>query len=455
MNTENKRTSQGIYTARWERAFDKILTPLEEFTQRQSSASLLLILATTAALVLANSSFAGWYDAFVHTPLGVNFGQFALEKSLKHWVNDGLMAIFFFVIGLELKREFLVGELSSPENARLPIVAAIGGMVVPALVYSWFNYQGMGAKGWGIPMATDIAFAIGILILLGDKIPKALLTFLIALAIVDDLGAVMVIAIFYTETISIEAMSIASAIFLFMLMLKHGGIRQPWPYMIAAGFLWLALLKSGVHATLAGILGALTVPVRPKYNTEKFSAHVKSLIARFEETTRKNTNVLTNAEARGMLQTLENGVISVQAPLQRLEHTWHFPVAYLILPLFAFVNAGIAIQPSALGGAFSDPVTGGIIFGLVLGKLIGVAGFSFVAVQAGFAPYPTGTRLLHIVGVAFLSGIGFTMSIFISELAFAAHPDLLMSAKLGILMASAMAAAIGVLILKGLAAKSA
>lgn len=448
MKTTNDQAGGTEYLARWERAFDTVLSPLEEFTHRQSSGSLLLAVATILALLCANSFLATWYAHFVHTPVQVGFGDFVLQKTLHHWVNDGLMAIFFFVVGLELKREFLVGELANIQNALLPIVGAIGGMVVPALFYVVLNGSGPGAAGWGIPMATDIAFAVGALVLLGDRIPKALLTFLIALAIVDDLGAVLVIAIFYTEHVSMGALGVAGLLFGVMIAFKYGGIRHPLPYLIMAVFLWFALLHSGVHATVAGILGALTIPVRPKYDTVKFTAHVRNLMSKFEEVTRNNSDVLRNVEARALLQTLENGVHRVQAPLQRLEHVWHMPVVYFVLPVFAFINAGVKIQPDSLQQAFSNDVTLGVMAGLVLGKTVGIAGLSYIALQLGIGQLPKGTNFMQIVGVALLGGIGFTMSIFVSELAFAGDAAMLANAKIGILIASVVAGIAGVLVLK-------
>lgn len=448
MKETGPQEMSGEYVARWERVFDKVLTPLEEFTHQQSSGSILLVIATLLALGLANSGLADWYAHLSHTPIGFSFGGLGVQKTLHHWVNDGLMAIFFFVVGLELKREFLVGELANPKNAALPIVAAIGGMVVPAVVYVLVNLDAGNMHGWGIPMATDIAFAVGVLVLLGDRIPKSLLTFLIALAIVDDLGAVLVIALFYTDTISLAYLAAGVVIFFGMLALKFGGIRHPLPYFIMALFLWFALLHSGVHATVAGILGAMTVPVRPKYDTARFVAYMKNLVSKFEETTVKNPDVLTNNDARALLQTLQNGVHEVQAPLQQLEHTWHYPVVYLVLPIFAFVNAGVAFPVSDIAGIFADNITLGVILGLVVGKPLGIAGFSVAAVMMGLGRLPKGVSYAQIVGVAFLGGIGFTMSIFVAELAFGGNAAQVANAKMGILIASLLAGVVGYFMLR-------
>jgi len=443
MNEQNKvsgcSTENGIFHAPWEKSFDKILTPFEEFVHRQTTSSLLLMATAILALVLANSGLSGVYQHLVHTPLGINVGDWTLEKSLHHWVNDGLMALFFFVVGLELKREILVGELAVPRQAALPIVAAVGGMVVPALIYFTFNPDGDAARGWGIPMATDIAFAIGALVLLAGRVPKALITFLVALAIVDDLGAVVVIALFYTDQLVWEALLIATAMLGVLIAFNLIGIRQPLPYFLLGVLLWFALLKSGVHATLAGVLTAFTIPARPKYDPARFSGHVKELMARFDASHQPGKSIMTNDALRAVVQTLENGVHKVETPLQRLEHGLHMPVAFLVIPIFAFINAGIPMEFSGLGDTLTHPVTLGVVSGLVLGKFLGIAGASWLALKLGIAQLPVQTRFSQIAGVALLAGIGFTMSIFIAELGFAGQPEYLLMAKTGVLVASMLA----------------
>jgi len=432
-------TEQGINHARWEKSFDKILTPFEEFINRQTTSGLLLMGTAIIALVLANSSYAGWYQHLVHTPIGLNMGGWSIEKTLHHWVNDGLMALFFFVVGLELKRELLVGELASPRNAALPIVAAVGGMIVPALIYFAINREGGAALGWGIPMATDIAFAIGALALLASRVPKALITFLVALAIVDDLGAVVVIALFYTDQIVWEAIFIATGILGLLITLSFSGVRQPLPYFLLGIFLWFALLKSGVHATLAGVLTAFTIPAKPKYDPCRFSDQVKNLMVRFDASHKPGQDIMTNTELRAVVQTLENGVHKVETPLQRLEHSMHMPVAFLVIPIFAFINAGIPMNFSGIGETLSHPVTLGVMLGLVLGKFIGIAGACWIALKLGIGQLPAQTSFSQIAGVSLLAGIGFTMSIFIADLGFASQPEYLLMAKTGILVASLIA----------------
>lgn len=429
----------GVINAPWEQTFDKILTPFEEFVHRQTTSGLLLMATAILALVLANSGLASVYQHWVHTPVGFNIGDWELEKTLHHWVNDGLMALFFFVVGLELKREILVGELAVPRQAALPIIAAIGGMIVPALLYFSFNPTGDAARGWGIPMATDIAFAIGALVLLADRVPKALITFLVALAIVDDLGAVVVIALFYTDQLVLEALAAAAVILAVLTVCNLAGIRQPLPYFLLGGLLWFVLLKSGVHATLAGILTAFTIPARPKYDPVHFSRHVKELMARFDASHEPGKNIMTNEALRAVVQTLENGVHKVETPLQRLEHVMHMPVAFLVIPIFAFINAGIPMQFADLGNTLMHPVTLGVGLGLVLGKFIGIVGISWLALRLGIGQLPAQTSFSQIAGVALLAGIGFTMAIFIAELGFADQAEYLLMAKTGVLFASLLA----------------
>ncbi|MBB4023836.1 MAG: Na+/H+ antiporter NhaA [Confluentimicrobium sp.] len=436
-------SDDGLTLAPWEKSFRRIVTPFEQFLHRQTTSGLLLMGMAVLALVLANGPFAEAYDKILKTYVGIGFGDWTLKMSLHHWINDALMAFFFFVVGLELKREFLVGELANPRNAALPIAAAIGGMVVPALFYFALNPSGDAAAGWGIPMATDIAFAIGAMALLGTRAPKALVTFLVALAIVDDLGAVMVIAVFYTDSIALMPLFIAVLLFLVLLVLNRSGVRDPVPYFLVAVLLWYALLSSGVHATLAGVIGAMTVPAYPKYNPERFSAHVRALMDRFDASHRSGQNVMTNIELRSEVEALRNGVTLVEAPLQRLEQFWHMPVAFLVIPIFALANAGIAIDTGALGETLSNPVLMGVSLGLILGKFIGITGASWLAIRLGLAVLPSGTRFTQIAGASLLAGIGFTMSIFVAQLAFEGQDDLLLMAKTGILGASFLAGVTG------------
>ncbi len=440
-----KKQSINEYVAPWEKAFDRVLTPLEEFIHRQTTSGMLLMLCAITALVIANSQWYELYLRLLEMTFSIGVPGFELSKSIHHWINDGLMAIFFFVVGLELKREILVGELADPKQAILPIVAALGGMVVPVLIYIAFNPAGHTLDGWGVPMATDIAFALGALALLGNRIPKNLLTFLVAVAIIDDLGAVLVIALFYTETINLFALVVAAFTLLLLISMNLGGIRRSLPYMLLGVVLWIATLKSGVHATLAGIFLAFTIPMRPKYDPERFLQHINEMVERISQTYRRDENIVKNDELRAQVHALEEGARLVQAPAQMLERTFHLPSAYIVIPIFALANAGIPIDWSSLGTVITHPVSLGITLGLVLGKLIGIAGFSWVAVKIGMTSLPDNLNFRHIVGVALMGGIGFTMSIFIAELAFAHHAQDLLMAKSGILVASILAGVTGFL----------
>ena len=431
------------YIAPWEKAFDLILSPLEEFIHRQTTSGVLLMICAIAALAIANSPWNEVYHHILELTFTIGVEGFQLSKSLHHWINDGLMAMFFFVIGLELKREILVGELADPRQAILPIVAAVGGMLVPVLIYLGFNPEGHAMNGWGVPMATDIAFALGALALLGNRVPNKLLTFLVALAIVDDLGAVLVIALFYTETINFAALMIAGVLFLLLMALNLGGIRRPLPYMVVGVALWIAMLQSGIHATLAGIILAFTIPIRPKYDAERFLSHINEMVVLIKQAYQHEKNIVKNVELRSRVQALEEGVHMVQAPAQILEHKMHLPTAYIIIPIFSLANAGIPIELSALGTIVTHPVSMGIAAGLVFGKLIGIAGFSWLAVKLDLTVLPQGINFKHIIGVALMGGIGFTMSIFIAELGFAHHAEDLLMAKTGVLFASLLAGVSG------------
>ncbi len=428
------------YLKPWERAFNRVLTPFDEFIHAKSSSGVLLMVCTVVALLIANSDWAEGYAHLLHTHLTLSLGSWTLDHTLHHWINDGLMALFFVLVGLEIKREVLVGELSDPRQAVLPIFAAVGGMVVPALFYVAVNVGGPGIDGWGVPMATDIAFAVGVLVLVGSRVPKALFTFLVALAIVDDLGAVLVIAVFYTEQIHWGALGVAALLVGVLVSLNLGGIRRSIPYILVGLLLWLALMKSGVHATLAGVLTALTIPARSKYEPGRFSFLVRDVMDRFDATRRTgDENPMRNQELRAILQTLENGVYKVQTPLQRMEHSLHIPVSFLIIPLFALANAGIPIVLDDLAAMLAEPVTLGVMLGLVLGKPLGIAGCVWLALRQGWGQLPPACTLQHIIGAGLLGGIGFTMSIFISELGFKGQEETLIMAKTGVLFASLVA----------------
>lgn len=439
MDMNHEDSEGGIYYAPWEKPVDRILTPFERFVHRESTSSFFLMAATVLALIIANSALSVFYSDLSHMKIGFSIGDIKLEKSLHFWINDGLMAFFFFIVGLELKREILVGELASMRKAALPIIAAVGGMVMPALFYVGFNRSGSALDGWAIPMATDIAFAIGAMVLLGKRAPHALMAFLVALAIADDLGAVAVIALFYTETIVMPALFAAAGFTAVLMIFNVSGIRWPVPYFFVAVLLWFAMLYSGVHPTMAGIIGAFTVPARPKYDPVYFKKVSNEILEQFEESYQANRRIITNDQMRSLVQRLENLIHSVMTPLQRLEHIWHIPVAFLVIPVFALFNAGVSLKLSDLSEIIHHPVLMGVSFGLVLGKFIGITGACWLAVRFNLAQLPDGVRFAHIAGASLLAGIGFTMSIFIAQLAFGVDSELLDVAKTGILLASTIA----------------
>lgn len=432
----------------FEKTFAQVVTPIEEFLHKESSSGILLMLCVAAALIIANSPLFPAYDALLHTKFTIGVPGYSISHSIHHWINDGLMALFFFVIGLEVKREILIGELSNLRQALLPIGAAIGGMIVPAGLYLIFSQSGPAMNGWGIPMATDIAFAVGIVALLGSRVPKPLVAMLLALAIVDDIGAVLVIALFYTDSIHTGALFFAGICLVLLVVMNMAGIRKPLPFALVGIILWLAMMKSGVHATLAGVLAAFTIPARSSCKPEQFSNAIGSLAADFEAqisnlAESSQFNVLRSVNKQAILQSIENSVHHMSSPLQRLEHGLHGWVSFLIIPIFALANAGIPIEFSSLGDILLHPVTIGIMVGLLFGKVIGVTLFSWLIVTFRLSDIPAGVTMSQIVGIGFLAGIGFTMSIFIASLAFEPHPDYLLNAKIGIVFASFVAAIAG------------
>ena len=429
-----------------EALFGRILSPFERFLRRTTAGGIVLIATTITALVLA-SVFG---DHAVHElwarPFSISVGAAAsLQLSWHQVVNDGLMALFFLLVGLELKREMLVGELSSLRDAALPVIAALGGMIVPALIYAAFNAGLPTASGWGIPMATDIAFAVGILVLLAWRVPRNLIIFLTALAIADDLGAVLVIAVFYTAALDLQALGAAALILVVLAVFNRAGIRSSLPYALAGLLLWLALLKSGVHATLAGVLLAFTIPARPARSPAEFERRIDELQAAFRADRRDTQTVddpLSNSRMASIAEAMERSAVTVQSPLHRIEHGLTPWVTFVIIPIFALANAGIDLTGIEWREAFTSRVTAGVAAGLVVGKFVGVTGFSWVAVKLGVGRLPQGVQWRHLAGAGWLAGIGFTMSLFIAELAFR-DPQFVDEAKLGILLASAVSALIG------------
>lgn len=428
-------------------SLDRFLKPIRGFLNTEKTAGIILMISALLAIIWSNTP---WSDSYFHLweyELGINLGEFGIKKSLHHWINDGLMAMFFFVIGLELKREIIGGELSDPRKAILPLAAAVGGMAFPAGMYLFFNSNSAGSHGWGIPMATDIAFALGIVSLLGNRVPFSLKIFLTALAIADDLGAVLVIAFFYSSDISGMSL-IGGAVFLIVLLGgNYLGIRNTYFYgIIGIGGLWLAFLMSGVHATIAGVLAAITIPARTKINELEFMDRLEKQIEKFHQIPPNDVTLLEPEQYKvvSRITTLASAAVT---PLQNLEHQLHPLVAYLVMPLFAFANAGIVINAEIFNASFFQGVSMGVLVGLVFGKFLGITGVCWIMVKLKFVKLSDDWRWGHIFGVALLAGIGFTMSLFITMLAFS-DAQLIAQAKAGIFLASLISGVAGYFVLK-------
>ena len=382
---------------------DVVVKSIDEFLDLESAGGLLLLMAAIAAIIVANSPLTGYYTAFFDTTIAVQIGELAINKPLLLWINDGLMAVFFFLIGLELKREFMEGELSSASQVAMPAVGAAGGMIVPVAIYAWLNWDNpVALDGWAIPAATDIAFALALLGTFGSRVPVALKVFLLTLAIFDDLGAIVIIAIFYSGDISLGMILIALGAFTLAALMNRAGVTRTSTYVLLGIVLWVALLKSGVHATLAGVLIALCIPMR-------------------------------NAEGG--------------SPLRELEHDLHGPVAYAILPIFAFANAGLSFAGMTFD-MFVHPVTLGIVLGLTVGKPVGIVGFIAIAAMLRLVRLPRDISWPQILGVSFAAGIGFTMSLFIAGLAFERGGIMIVGDRLGILTGSVLSAIAAWLVLR-------
>ncbi|WP_085516496.1 Na+/H+ antiporter NhaA [Marivirga tractuosa] len=424
----------------------KINDTLNNLFNNQSASGIAVFLAVLIAMIWANSPFQDVYQNFIHTEISIGIDQFSISESLLLWVNDGLMAIFFLQVGLELKREIIGGKLSSFRKAILPIGAAVGGMLVPALIYLIFNLNSPTEHGWGIPMATDIAFAIGVLSLLGNRVPAGLKVFLVALAIVDDLGAVIVIAVFYTAGISYMDL-LHGILFVMVLIIANSvGVRKAWFYaLVGIGGVWLAFFFSGVHPTIAGILTAFTIPGKVKIKEVDYLKNLQKLHLKFLESKAIKGNFISE-EQLGILEEIKQKSDDAETPLQKIEHHLAPVVGFFILPIFALVNTGIHIHGDIVE-ILSHPVSLGITFGLLVGKFTGILGASWLLVKLKLAELQQGISWTHISGVAMIAGIGFTMSLFVTELAFQ-NEEYTFIAKLTILFASVLAGVIGVSILR-------
>ncbi|MEO5662478.1 MAG: Na+/H+ antiporter NhaA [Nocardioides sp.] len=409
-----------------------VARPIREFLRVEAAGSVLLLAAAVVALVWANGPAASSYDSFWHTPLAIDLGSLRIEESLQHWVNDALMVIFFFVVGLEIKYEFVNGDLRDPKTAALPIIAAVGGMLVPAGLYVVIAGGGAAGDGWGIPMATDIAFAVGVLGLLGRRIPSALRLFLLTLAIVDDIGAIIVIAVFYTASVELWWLALALALLVVMFVLQKARVWSIPVYVVLGVATWFALLQSGVHATLAGVAIGLLTPARALLNEDVARRYARQALV---------DNHLDPDELGRLRFLLGESVPMVE----RLQSALHPFSSYVVLPVFALANAGV--QLGGIGEALSSSVALGIVAGLVLGKPLGIVLASFIAVRIGLAKLPDRTTWPMVLGAGCVAGVGFTVSLFIAGLSFPGSDVLTDDAKVGILVASVVAAALGVLVL--------
>ena len=426
---------------------ERLLRPLRAFAELEAAGGILLIACTVIALVWANSPWAASYAYLWHIHLTFGFGRAQLSEELHFWVNDGLMSVFFLFVGLEIKREALTGELASMQKAALPLAAAVGGMLLPAGFYALFNHGGPGAVGWGVPMATDIAFALGVLALLGDRVPAALKVFLAALAIADDIGAVLVIAFFYTAQISWLSLGAAAFLLGVLILMNRIGVRHPAVYAVLGFVLWLALLKSGIHATIAGVLLALTVPARQRLDGRAFLERSKAVLDEFRAAEAAGDTIAATAAKSHALQELASDCSRAEAPMLRIEHALAPWIKYVIMPVFALANAGVALGGGALG-AIAEPVSIGILCGLVLGKPIGIVAFTWFGSRTGIGRMPTGVGWRQIIGAGMLAGIGFTMSLFVANLAFGPVPEI-DAAKVAILAASLVSGIAGAVVLLG------
>ncbi|HTN18486.1 MAG TPA: Na+/H+ antiporter NhaA [Chitinophagaceae bacterium] len=423
---------------------DHLLKPVHKFIRQQHSGGIVLLISVLIALAWANSPWAVSYHSFWKTKYAVGFAGHVLNEPLQVWINDGLMTLFFFVVGLGLKREFMIGELSTAKKAALPMVAALGGMLVPALIYLAFNAGKTSETGWGIPMATDIAFALGILSLAGKHIPAPLKVFLSALAVADDLGAILVIAFFYTTHIAAVPLIAAGVLLLLLSAANAKGIRHPSFYLLAGVAVWLCFLVSGVHATIAGVLVAFTIPSRTKIN--ELQPGTRTDATKIERDVPQEESLAAAEQQR--IENIKNTAIAAETPLQKIEHTLQPWVTFIIMPLFALANAGITFS-AGFFTALNNPVSIGVILGLIVGKFCGILLFSRIMVSSKWADLPEGTHWNHLAGAALLAGVGFTMSLFVTELAFD-NALMIGQAKTGIFIASALAGLTGSLFLRKL-----
>jgi Na+:H+ antiporter, NhaA family len=435
-----RRLGVKIHRAKKSQIAKKLLLPAEEYLHNEALTGGFLIGAAILALAWMNSPWAETYQLLIHSQISIRLGGWVFDQDLKHWVNDGLMTLFFFLVALEIKRELHHGSLSEKRKAALPFFAAFGGMFIPVGIYLLLNYGETGSRGWGIPMATDIAFATSILALLGSNVPATLKIFLLSYAIVDDIGAILAIAVFYTENLSLPALGVAGALILIIFGMRQVGVTTIAAYILPGLLFWYALFESGVHATMAGVILGFMTPVKSKEGIEEFTNHLNEQISEIEQREKEEPPGDTDLA----LGKIEESLRLTESPLHRLERHLRPYVSFLVLPIFAFVNSGIQVSGQALSEAVTNPVAQGVVLGLVVGKIVGTSLFAWIALWMGVARLPDSVQLRHIVGAGLVGGIGFTVSLFITELAFTEEKLILMS-KMGILAASLICALAGLL----------
>jgi NhaA family Na+:H+ antiporter len=430
----------------FERKIERFFTPLENFVYKQTTAALFLVLATVLALILANSPWNALAQAIAGMEAGVVFHHWQFLLPLKEWISSGLMALFFFLIGLELKRETLAGRLRHPQQISVIVMAALGGMIFPALIYWAINHGAAGAHGWAITMATDTAFAIGVLALLAKKVSYGISIFLTAMAIFDDIGAIAIISLFYAHEVQIGALLLGMTTLAVLVLVNAAGVRNGWVYGLLGFVLWLFIYHSGVHATLAGLLLAVAIPARTRLGQTSFLEEIRGLLSIFETKQVEryelglDSRILGAEEQHSLATDIEETIRAASTPLQRWETFLIYPIGIIVLPLFALFNAGVSLSGQEIAAAITSPVTLGIIAGLVIGKPLGVSLLVYAGLQLKLGKLPEGMSFTEVVGAGLLGGIGFTMSLFIATLSFEHYPHMVDAAKTGILFASLISA---------------
>lgn len=432
------------YRTSLETKMDEVLSPFQEYINFQAIGGLLLGLTTIIALAWVSiPALRDSYYAFINCPISFSIGSLSFDETLKQFVNNVLLTLFFFFVGLEIKREFIAGELSDKKRAMFVFIAALGGMIFPAVIYISITHNTEYVNGWGIPMATDTAFAIGILTCIRQYVPKGLFSFLASLAIIDDIGAIIVIAVFYTDSLNANYLFSALCIISVLMLMNYAGFRRAGVYIILGILMWLCIEKAGVHGTLSGIIVALLIPARPRRGPNEYSKRIRKLLSFFKKRTEDKT-VIEDTRQHAALEEIREVTIQATTPLQRWESRLEHPIILVVLPLFALVNAGIVLNPKLFMDVVTNPMPLGIIFGLLIGKPLGISLMAYLAVKFDIGKVPKNTSLMNVIHASFLAAIGFTMSLFIANLSFGLNDESIAVAKAAIIFASAIAAIIAI-----------